>query len=260
MRKQKPPKRRLARKVAPPTKRLRTIKWKPIVFTVLLLGLSLWCLNDPAGWFRLKKIEITGHLKQVSHEEILTQAAVPRGASLMQLNLKEIQQRIEALPWVSAVTLRRLLPETLYIHVIEEQPVALITLPELHIIGEDGEIFKPLAASDPKDFPVITGLQGQKDQPVLTRRIQESIQVMATLKQAGVLHPFGLSELHWDEQDHITLTTKRSPFTIMLGGRPWGEKLQRLTKIFPYIQKEGKKPYLVKLDPKEGVIVRYIKN
>ncbi len=235
--------------------------WKPFL-AILAVGslLTWWLLTDPAHWFRLQQVKVTGGEEHVSPAEVLKRAAPPYGAPLLSTPLQELRQRLTQHPWIRSVGLRRLLPDTLYIHVSEEVPAALLSLSKLFLVTAEGNVFKKMEPGDPKDLPIITGLtqKQSKEKPEwFNRRLQESLMVVNLLRESGALHPYGLSELHWNKNDTISLTTRHHPFTIVLGKRPWRQKMEQLIQIFPQLRQQGRQPKLVKLDQNEGIIVRY---
>lgn len=254
-----------------PTKSTRRwhLPWKPLFVGSCLIAIlfSELCW-DPLGWFRLQRIQVVGASKRVPEAVILKRVALPLGQSLLALDLEKVQQQLIGLTWVQRANLRRLLPDTLSIHIEEHIPVALLALPKLYLVGSTGIVFKPLEPRDPQNLPVITGLSRQEsgspnfgdEGGSLQRRIRESLEIITTIQATEALHPYGLSELHWNDDESIHLITRQDPFTIALGQRPWRWKLDQLIQVFPHLYKEGKKPKLVTLEPNKGIVVRYQKN
>ncbi len=251
--------RRQARKRSPRLK-LSGIQWpwKPIAIGLgIVLVVTWWVRYDPAFWFRLGKINVAGPTEHLSIDEIEELAAPTLGIPLMAIDLNPIRERIEEHPWVSRAGLRRLLPETLFIHVSEHVPAALLIMNKNYLVSTDGTLIKSVEPKDPKNFPVITGLQHVRDNQFLQRRVLESLAVIHKLKETGAIEPFGLSEVHWEKERHLSLITEHRPFEIVLGEGPWKEKLERLIHVLPYVQSEGRIPTRVALDQSDGVVVRY---
>lgn len=89
--------------------------------------------NNSNNWFMetsgdaglvLTDLNITG-LGRTSENDILSVLDVDSGMPLLSINLAEIQQKIEALPWVKRAEVVRVLPGGLSIKVIERSPYAL---------------------------------------------------------------------------------------------------------------------------------------
>lgn len=51
--------------------------------------------------------------------------AVERGAPILFVDIVEARQRLLALPWVSEVSVERVLPDTVVVHLVERRPLAL---------------------------------------------------------------------------------------------------------------------------------------
>jgi len=94
-----------------------------------------------ASHLELNTIEVRG-FQRTDQEQIMEAAAVPLKTPVFQLDLKEIAERVETLPWVRSCEVRRVLPDKLSVRVIERQPVALIRMVNLYYVDEDGTPFK----------------------------------------------------------------------------------------------------------------------
>lgn len=210
----------------------------------------------------MQTITVAGPTKHLSIEDIEELASPSFGVPIMALDLDPIRKRIAQHPWVRAVGLRRLLPGTLYIHVDEHRPAAIVSYPELFLVSDEGILFKKAEPSDQKNLPFITGLVRPTDEAQVQARqriIHHSTVIINVLDRSGALEPFGLSELHWEDQRTLSLITQHHPFQIKLGKAPWQHKIDRLFQVLPHLTRDGKIPTRVLLDHGEGVIVRYSK-
>ena len=177
---------------------------------------------------------------------------------LFRSDLDPIRDRIQEHLWVGTVGLRRLLPDTLYIHVQEHVPAARATLPESYLISTEGIIFKKLDAKDPQQLPVIAGFTKAKtESDLLHRRLLESLAVINRLETTGALEPFGLAKVVWKQERSLSLITDKGSFRIELGEGPWKEKLDRLIHVLPHVESQERIPTRIALDDNDGVIVRY---
>lgn len=235
--------------------------WKPIFgILAVLIFLVWWVRYDPAGWFRLSHIRVSGPTEHLGIEEIEELAAPTFGIPLMLLDLNAIQSRIENHRWVRTAKLRRLLPDTLYIHVQEHIPAAILELPKKFLVSSDGIVFKKLEKDDPQDFTIISGLKKDTIENHLFRqRILESLAVIHKIKTTGSLELFGLQEVHWKDERFLSLVTQKPSFRIVLGEAPWKDKLDRLIHVLPFVEKDGRVPTRIALNTSKGIIVRYAK-
>ncbi len=237
------------------------LPWKPLLgLAIGAVFIAWWVFNDPAGWFRLKQIKIAGRTPHLSIADIHNLITVKKDVPLMALELDPIRARIEDHAWVQSVSLRRLLPDTLYVSVHEHKPAAIALLEKSFLVSDHGVIFKQARREEMKKLPLITGLHTMskdKDVEQVHRRILESIAVIHQLKATGALDHFGLSEVHWAKGYSLSLLTEKQPFRIELGEAPWREKLDRLVQVLPHLEKSPSVPARIALDHKDGVVVRY---
>lgn len=71
--------------------------------------------------FAVSSVEISGN-RQLSNAELLSLSGISVGESILEVSLGEINSRLLANPWVESVTVRRVLPGGVSIHVQEKEP------------------------------------------------------------------------------------------------------------------------------------------
>jgi len=113
---------------------LNTAKWT-VIKTSTEFGLTL------------QDVLVTGRVK-TKREDLLTALGVARGAPILAYDFTSAKMRVEELPWVQHVRIERLLPDTLAVHLVERQPIALWqNKGDFTLIDEEGEVISnaPLA-------------------------------------------------------------------------------------------------------------------
>lgn len=74
--------------------------------------------------FRVNEVFVEG--RENTPVKVLRKAlAVERGAPILFVDLAAARERLLALPWVSEVSVERVLPDTVVVHLIERRPMAL---------------------------------------------------------------------------------------------------------------------------------------
>jgi cell division septal protein FtsQ len=117
-----------------------------------------------AGWiagtslFRLEKIAVRG-LNAVPPEMIADLVAVEPGTNLFRIETGEVENRLAALDRVEEVRVKRALPRTLAVTVVERIPVALAAFPEIHEVDADGWLMETIDGATLPDLPLITGVK-----------------------------------------------------------------------------------------------------
>lgn len=125
------------------------------LLTAFALGIRH--LYDPQT-LPLKSVEIRGEFKQIS-EQALRDAVQPAELKgFFTTDVEAVRARVQALPWIEEVAVRRVWPDRLTLTVIEQQAVARWNGHSL--LNSHGEVFTPDAASFPADLPALHGPAG----------------------------------------------------------------------------------------------------
>ncbi|MDR3685698.1 MAG: FtsQ-type POTRA domain-containing protein [Coriobacteriia bacterium] len=97
-----------------------------VAAAVLAVVAVAWALSAlwRAPLFTVDTIKVTG-VSHLTSADVLALAAVPKDATLLHLAPSEIEQRVEASPWVSSAKVSRSFPHTLVVDVVERVPIAL---------------------------------------------------------------------------------------------------------------------------------------
>jgi len=113
-----------------------------VALLLALVGAALGWLVFFSPVFSARTIVIMG-TEQVTDEQVLRAAAVPRDLALARLPLASIADRVEQLDAVATVQVKRDWPDTLRIVVTERRPVAVVrTAAGFGVVGSDGSIYQ----------------------------------------------------------------------------------------------------------------------
>ena len=115
--------------------------------------------------FRLRKVQIEG-ASQMAMADIVRAAGVYKDEPLLGLDLDALRQRVEAVGWVKAARVVRLLPDTLVISVAERRQLAVWQHDGRTMVIDDHGMVIPEA--DPARFanlPLVVGAGGAEAAP-----------------------------------------------------------------------------------------------
>ena len=84
---------------------------------------TLIAASAEAG-LRVEEILVVGR-KETSRRALLDAVRLARGAPIMAFDPEDAKRRIEALPWVRLATVKRMLPDTVLLGVVEREALAL---------------------------------------------------------------------------------------------------------------------------------------
>ena len=172
----------------------------------------------------LQAVQVSG-LHRVAEDAVLGRLALPSGANLLELPLADLQAQVEELPWVaSARVLRDLRDQRLTVQVAERRPALILGSVGLHLVDEDGLVFKSLERGDPSDLPLLSAEPGE-----VATAARASLDVLHALRGGLALRPEHVSELRWHGVDGLTLVT-RAGLPIRLGRQDYAARLSRLER------------------------------
>jgi cell division protein FtsQ len=133
-----------------------------------------WLQSDPH--FRLAAVELEGE-QYVTRSEVEAVFQADFGKNIWELPLEKRRRELEEIPWVSAATITRILPDRLRIGVEERVPVAFVwTRGEVALIDAQGLVLE-VPPGFSQSFPVIRGIS--ETEPVSQRKAK--MRLFATL-------------------------------------------------------------------------------
>lgn len=233
----------LVRKIKRPLFRFSSV----LSLCLAVLGL-VWGVTQSSS-FSLQTIDIVGDFQNISQAEIQKAADVAPGKNLFQIPLKEVEKNILTLKWVDQVLIRRQIPHTLWIHVKEHEPQALLLDKRLYFVSKEGAVFKEVEKEAIRDLPVITGLSSESS-------LSEALHFINFFEANDDFSVFGLSEIHYNDATGFSFVTLTGPMEIKLGRENFEEKLGRLQKIWTGVKPELGAIKGIDLDYEERAFVK----
>jgi len=215
-------------------------------------------MTSELGYFHIDTLRVEGE-KRVSREEILALSDIQPGTSIFDLDLEMIGTKIEGDPWVATAEVERSFPREVVIRVRERIPRAVINLGYLYYVDAEGEIFKVLDAEDSLDYPVVTGIERSflLDEPEAARkRLASAVEVLDQLEKRKRFNLDDVSELHYDPVQGLILYTYVGGVPIRIGHDNYGEKLDRLERIYQELAPRLMVLKYIDLNVVDRVIVR----
>jgi cell division protein FtsQ len=251
-------------------RRQRLVKWArstqriSIVVLVWLLGVailySVYHVVFVQPYFEVKTIEVSGDMNRLPPDQIRFLAQIPEHSNLFSTRVSEIKHRILRDKWVKDLAVRRMLPDKLAIFVTEYKPVAIVSLDRLYFVDDEGTIFKEVEAGDPKDYPVLTGLdmsEGTINTPQKVRQLEMFLDLKRMFEKNQAADLLGLSEINYDQRIGYSIVTFQPSLVIKIGYDGFEEKLKKLQAILPVMQRQAGKIQYVDVNFERKVIVKY---
>jgi cell division protein FtsQ len=206
----------------PSRPQLRLPSLYPLLW-VVLAGVFITASHQAYNWLAglaIERVAITGEFKQVQREQLAGLVEPFLQDGFMLVDIAEIQQRLEAVPWIYRVSVQRQWPDQLIIDVTEQTAIA--RWDKQGFINHRGEFF-----AGTERLP-IEGL------PLLQGPVDKASEMMADYRDLGELlrqQGLVLSRLSMDERGNWSAVLD-SGVTIVLGSDQVMEKVQRFVLVY----------------------------
>ena len=154
--------------------------------------------------FDLVEIDVRGNAV-VFTEDILQASELELGSNITTLDLAQVADDIQKLPWVESVHLRRGYPDRLTVTVVERKPTLMLADGQLWFVDAKGEVFKPVEADEWTDLPVVTGMTLDErgvDPDGCKRRLQRALVLVEAFDASRTLDASDIGELRVVDEQH----------------------------------------------------------
>ncbi len=146
-----------------------------------------------ASGFQVRYVKLTGQ-KETSDSAIVASVGLDPDASIFTVDVASTRQRIEALPWVTAATVRKIFPGTLDVSIEEASAYARWRLDsEEVLIAEDGTILAYEVPARFRALPLVAG-RGANEK---VREIEDLLTKFPEFKARTVAALY-VNERRWD--------------------------------------------------------------
>lgn len=112
-----------------------------VVLVILGGGLWSWGTIQLQNSFELKTVRVEGRFEQVSAAQVRDKVSSYAGKGFFDIDVQQIKEDIQQMPWVAAVDVWRVWPDALAVTVSEKQAVA--RWGDEGLVTQQGEIFYP---------------------------------------------------------------------------------------------------------------------
>ena len=189
---------------------------------VIALGSAAWASLGP-GWvrarlsslrlFRIETMQVSGN-RILSSATVLATAGLRSGESLVGLDLAAARDRLLAHPRVREASLRRRLPGTIVVEIVERVPCVIVRADRDYIVDAEGVVVAEDAPGTRSDLPVLKGVEAVAG--ALTARgaadLAAGIELIAAIRLVGFP---ALSAI-----DHVDCTDPDDAVIVPVSGRP----------------------------------------
>ncbi len=181
-------------------------------------------------YFVIERVAIAGAGPALGPDEVRAWLALAPATTLWEVQPALLRARLEAHPFIARAAVRRTFPDRLEVAVREREPVAIAVLDTLHYVDRGGTTFGPLRPQDPRNLPVITGLDPAAPEGRRRWLLRRALRLVRRCERAD--GPFGpLSEIHLDFDGGATVYPATPRVPVVLGWGSWPVKLDRAGRV-----------------------------
>ena len=198
----------------PLTQVARVLTWGAL--GLLAYGGASWVMAQP--WFALRNIEVKTPVAHVTEAQIRLVAERQVRGTFFTVDLENVRNSMDKLPWVREARVERRWPDTLVVSLTEHVPLARWN--DNALVNEAGEVF--VAAADTR-LPRLSGPEDSSDEVVAAYR-----------RHHAALAPLGMAI------DELRLSPRRAwrlkldnGMTLALGREQTDARLTRFVALYP---------------------------
>ena len=206
--------------------------------------------------FHIDRINVRGN-QRLSNGEVLAMLADLRGRSVLEVDLSEWRRRLMNSPWVADASLRRTLPSTVDVAILERAPLGIGRINgSLYLVDDRGAVIDEYGPNYADlDLPIIDGLSTSPGdagsdvyRALLARRLLDALRVRNMASQ--------ISQIDVSDSRNAVVLLEGDPTLIRLGNERFVERLQSYYELAPALREQVPTIDYVDLRFDERVYVR----
>lgn len=243
-------------------------RWRTAI-AVSIVGLALYAGHRAVAvvagleMFHVDQVHVRGN-HRLSNGEVVAMLEGLRGRSVLAVDLAEWRRALLNSPWVADASLRRTLPSTVDVVILERAPLGIGRINgSLYLVDERGAVideYGPTYAD--LDLPIIDGLSARLGAPasapgaessdvyraLLARRLLDALRVRNMAGQ--------ISQIDVSDSRNAVVLLDGDPTLIRLGNERFVERLQSYHELAPALRERVPAIDYVDLRFDERVYVR----
>lgn len=218
------------------------IRFKIFIMALIIAVFGAFILSSDL--FSLKNVYVTGN-KTVPKDDVIKLSNLQYGQNIFRMNKKKIIKNMFDSPKIKAVRIKRILPSSISLDVVEREAIAIIPYLGSYLsIDEEAMIIEVSGISQKTKAPIVEGFAFNDFKIGEVLRIDNSEQLDITLKISNALKNSKLNEdismINIENLDNILLTT-RTGIRVYLCNNDIDYKIQLAKAIIEDLLKNNEK-------------------
>jgi cell division septal protein FtsQ len=201
-------------------------------------------------FFTVKNIVVRGN-DTIDTSRVLSLAAIEKDMSLFKMNTSGIKKNIGTLPEVKKVKIRRRIPNTVVITIVERKPIAIVNNGLQYFVDNTGYLW-PIKPNTYWDLPIISGLKdtviNKKMHALKKSDVRKIHDFFSHVKMADKSIAMDLSQIDFSKEGAVFVKFESKPTLVRLSSFNIKENIVNLKKIFTTVEnKNGGMPGYINL-------------
>jgi cell division protein FtsQ len=223
--------------------------------SVLLLGLLgtgliyAYRLVTTTPALGLTEISVSGN-QRLAYGQVLEIAGLRLGQNSLGVNVTRVEAALSQNPWVEFVTVRRELPDKLFITLVERQPSFWVRQDgQLYFADAEGRVITQLAPGDSASLPLLQVAPELGDQ-------QATIAAMVSRMNRQAL-PFALGQMAWvkiTESGQVELYLDALRLRVRAELSDWQTQFDRIETVWRDLKLRGESGQVSAIEASDGKI------
>lgn len=222
----------------------RLVRWAGgvlIMAALVATGALISARVVNARFLAIDNVFVHGN-RRLSIAEINVVSEAVRGQSVLLVNLEQFRAKFLESPWVASVTVRRQLPSTLEVRIVEREPVAIARIKrQLYLVDGTGVIIDDFGPKHgDMDLPIVDGMAstGTGDGPAIDpARAQLVGRFLAALSERQELRR-SVSQVDVSRDGNVAVILDGDPALLYLGDDQFVERLRTYLEIRPTLTEQ----------------------
>jgi cell division protein FtsQ len=196
-------------------------------------GYEASVLAVASPWLSVQHVTVNGN-HRLSPGDVAGLVDDLKGENILLADLGRWRERVLASSWVAEVSLRRRLPSTLEIDIVERQPVGIARLrSELYLVDATGAVIDQFGPRyDDIDLPVVDGLlaPGRSGLAIDPQRSQLVAQLLADVRTRPTLAS-SVSQVDVSDPSDVHVILEGDPAVVRLGSEDFLKRLESYVQL-----------------------------
>jgi len=197
----------------------------------------------------LTEISVTGN-QRLAYGQVLEIAGLRLGQNSLGVNVTRVEAALSQNPWVEFVTVRRELPDKLFINMVERQPSFWVRQDgQLYFADAKGNIITQLSPGDSASLPLLEVAPELGDQ-------QASVEAMVERMNKQEL-PFALGQMAWvkiSESGQVELYLDALRLRVRAELADWPTQFDRIEKVWRDLKLRGETGQVAAIVASDGKV------